>query len=146
MSAQRNFAIDLIEHLVRILGALHGREHIPRSDCADPNLRRQFQRHRSRQLNHTCFGRIVIGVVRVAHDSIGGGCLQNHAAAPLPHMTCRGLRDVEHAREVYGDDLVPFFGCDVKKIVADADAGIVDDDVHAAQDAHRIGKRRLHLL
>ena len=67
---------------------------------------------------------------------------------PLPrfhHVTCSGLRYVEDAGEIYSDHLVPFFGSDIEEVVADADAGVVDEDVDSVHDADRVGQRGFHL-
>src|SRR5579864_4729599 len=50
---QRNLLIHFLQHRVRIFPALHRRQHVSRSHGAHPHLRRQLQRHRPRQLNHS---------------------------------------------------------------------------------------------
>ena len=138
--------VDFLEHFVGVLGALHGSEHISRRNRADANLGRQLQSHRARQLDHTGLRSIVIGIEGVSHDAVGRSGLQNHAAFSLPHVLGRSLSHVEDAGQVNGDDLVPFFGRDVEKIVPDADASIVDKHIHPAHEPNRIFQRRLHLL
>ena len=76
--------------------------------------------------------------------------MQNHSAAALgrktlPHVARGGLRYVEDAGEIHGDDLVPFFGSDFEEAVADADAGVVDEHIDAAHGADRFGERGFYL-
>src|SRR5437868_15178282 len=42
MPPKRNFAVYLLQHLVGVLGALHGRQHVPGRDRAHPNLGSQL--------------------------------------------------------------------------------------------------------
>ena len=57
-----------------------------------------------------------------------------------------GLRHIKNSSQIDRDDFVPFFGSDIEKVMADADAGIVDQNVHAAHQADSLGKGGLHLL
>ena len=129
---------------------MHGGQHVSRSDGAYANFGREFERHALGEFDHPRLRCVVIGVVGVAHDAVGGGSLQNHSAARLDrktfhHVASRGLGNIEDAREIYGDHLIPFFGSDVKEVVTDADAGIVDEHVDSVHHADRISKRGFHL-
>ena len=64
----------------------------------------------------------------------------------LPHVAGRRLRHVKHARQIHRDDFVPFFGSDLEKVMANADAGIVDQHIDSAHDANRLVECGLHLL
>ena len=90
------------------------------------------------------FRRVVVGVVRVADDAVGGCHVQDDAAVVRHHVARGRLRDVEDAAQVHGQHPVPFLGRDVEKVVTNADAGIVDDDVEAAQADDHITDRMLY--
>ncbi len=57
-----------------------------------------------------------------------------------------GLRHIEDSREIYRDHLVPLFGSDVEKVVANANAGVVDEDIDRAHCADRLGESGFDLL
>ncbi len=61
------------------------------------------------------------------------------------HVARRGLRHMEDAGQVHGENPVPFFRRDVEKLVANADAGVVDDDVQPIQRDNDIAESVLHL-
>ena len=108
-------------------------------------LRGQFQRHRTRQLDDSRFGCVVVRVEGMAHDAVGGGGIENDAAAVLRHVARRGLRHMEDAGQVYGENPLPFFRRDVEKLVTNADARVVDDDVQPIQRDNDIAESLLHL-
>ena len=68
----------------------------------------------------------------MADNAVGRRHVENDAAGVRHHVARRGLRDVEDAGEVHGQDAIPVFRRDVEKVVANADAGVVDDDIEAA--------------
>src|SRR6266850_6802773 len=146
MAAQRDLAIDFFQHCIGVLCALHGREHISRSDRADPDLRGQLECHGFREFNHSGLGRVVVSVIWIAHDAVSRGGLQDHSATPLPHMPGRSLGYVEDAGEIDGKSPVPLFGSDVEEVVADAYAGVVDEDVNCAHEPYGFAEGRLDLL
>ena len=91
-------------------------------------------------------GGVVVGIVGIAHDAIGGSGIQDHSAVVFHHVAGRGLRDIENAGQVHGKHPAPLLGRDVEKLVTNADAGIVDDDIHSAQIAHNGGEGMLDFL
>jgi len=118
MTPEWNFLVHLFEHAVSVFGALHRCEDVSGCDGAHANFGSAFEGHGSRQLDYSGFGGVVVGVVGIAHDAIGGGGLQNHSAAALDrvifhHVAGGGLRHLEHAGEIHGDHLLPLFGSDV---------------------------------
>jgi len=133
MPPQWNLAIDFFQHRIGVFGALHGREHVTWGYGTHSYLGREFQSHGSSQLNHSCLGRIVIGLVGLADNSIGRSGLQNDSTVVFPHMPCSCLGHVEDAGQVHCDDFVPLSGSDFKKIVANADARIVDQRIDLAE-------------
>src|SRR4029077_18975593 len=119
-------------------------------DGAHANLGRELDRHGAGEFDDSGFGGVVVGVIGISHDAVGGGGLQDDTAASLdreklPHVTRRGLRYVEHAGEIDGNHFVPFFGSDVEEVVADADTGVVDEDIDCAHHANRFGECSFHL-
>src|SRR6202041_3659545 len=120
----------LFEHGVSVFGALHGREHVSGSHGAHANLGSEFERHGARQLDYSGFGGVVVGVVGIAHDAIGGCGLQNHTTAAFDrvvfHHVARGrLGDIENAGQIYGDHLVPFFGRVARGLFGEAENSVV---------------------
>src|SRR5271165_6352610 len=63
----------------------------------------------------------------------------------LHHVASGGLRHVENASQVHGKNRVPLFRGDVEKLVANADACVVDDHVQAAELAYNRSEGLLHL-
>src|SRR5580704_3153929 len=61
-------------------------------------------------------------------------------------MARGGLRHVEDSGEIYSDHFVPFFRSDVEEVVADADAGIVDEDIDSAHRADCAGEGSFDML
>ena len=113
MAAERNLLAYFFEHRVAVLRALHGGEHVSRRNGADPHLWSEFERHGTREFDDSGFGRVVVGVVGISHDPVGGCGLQDDAAAALPHVARCSLGDVENAGQVDGEHLLPFFRRDV---------------------------------
>ena len=72
--------------------------------------------------------------------------MDDHAAPLLPHVSGGGLSHVENAGQVYRHHLVPFSRRDVEKVMADANACIVDQHIHCTHHADCLGKCRLDLL
>src|SRR5581483_7962756 len=89
-------------------------------------------------LDHSGFGGVVVGVVWVTHDAVGGSSLQNYSPMVLHHVARSGLRHVENTSEVDGNYFVPLFGRDIEKIMANADTGVIDQDIDAAHDSYSI--------
>ena len=63
--------------------------------------------------------------------------------ALLHHAPRRGLRAQERAGQVDLDHALPFVEREVQGALVDADAGIVDEDVHSAELAHAVRDQRL---
>src|ERR1700730_1520359 len=146
VSLQGNFTVHFIEHRVSIFRTLHGSEHVSGGYGAYSNPGRQFEGYRAGEFDHSRFSGVVIGVVRISHDPVGRGGLQDHAAAVLPHVAGGDLDHVKHTREGHGNHFVPFFGGDVEEVVANADACVLDEYVDAAHQAHSFGKSGAHLI
>src|SRR5579863_5644535 len=146
MATKRNLVVDFCKHCIGVLRALHGRKYVAWSNGTDPDFRGELKCHCLGQFDYSGFCGIVVGIIRLADDAIGGCSLQNHSAATLPHVACRSLGDVENSGEIDGENTVPLSGSDVEKVVANADACVVDEDVDASHDANRVGERRLNLL
>src|SRR5208282_704871 len=144
---------------------LHRRQHVSRSHRAHPHPRRQLQRHRPRQLNHSRLGRVVVRVIRISHHPISRRRLQNHSRTgrnrgrltrgrltrrtltrePFPHVPRRRLRHIKHACQIHRQHPLPLLRSDVQKPVPNADPRIVDHHIHAIHQPNRLRKRRLHL-
>src|SRR6266849_6268655 len=146
VAAERNFLVHLFAHLVGVLGALHGCQDVTGRDRAHADFGSEFERHRFRQFDHAGFGRVVVCVVGIAHHAVGRRCLQNYAATALHHVPGGRLRYVEDAGEVHGDHFVPLFWGNVEKVVTNADAGVVDENVDPAHNASGFREGCLHLL
>ncbi len=146
MAAERNLEIDFLEHSVAVLGALHGSQNVAGGDGADSDFRGEFEGHRLGEFDHACLGGVVIRIEGLPDEAVGGGGLENHAAAPLPHVARGGLGHVENSGQVHGEDAVPFVGGDVDEIVSDGDAGVVDEHVDRTHEADGFGKGTLDLV
>ncbi len=128
-------AVDLRQHLGRVFGLLHRREHVAGADGVDAHAGRPLEGQRLRQGHEPGFGGVVVGVVAIADERVGGGRVEDHAAARLEHQAAGRLRRPEGAAEVGGDDLVPLLRRDVERRVAHAHAGVVDQHVEVADSS-----------
>src|ERR1700733_28340 len=146
VAAKGDFLVDRFEHSVGVFGALHGGQDVSGGDGVDSYFGREFEGHGFGEFDDCGFGGVVVGVKRVADDAVGGGGLEDDAAALLDHVAGGGLGDVENAGQVDGDYFVPFIGRDVEEIVADADAGVVDEDVDSAHRVGGLGEGVLYLI
>ena len=75
-----------------------------------------------------------------------GGGVKNHTRALIHHVSRGGLCHVEDPLEVDAQYLVPFFWRDIKEVVTDADAGVVDQHVDRSHAINRRGKCSLYLF
>src|SRR6266852_5409988 len=146
VAAERNFLVHLFEHLVGVLGALHGCQDVTRGDRAYADFGSEFEGHGFRQRNYAGLGGVVVRVIGIAHHAVGRRCLENYAASALHHVARCCLGNVKNAGEVHGDHFVPLFRRDVEKVVTDADAGIVNQNIHCAHQASSFREGRLYLL
>jgi hypothetical protein len=132
MTPERDAPVDLIEHLLRVLRLLHGREHVPRADGVDADRGRPLQGERLGEGHESRLGGVVVGVIAVADQCVGGCRVEDHAAAAQEHAARGRLGYPEGAAQVGGDDLLPLVGGDVDCRAADAHAGVVDQHVQVA--------------
>ena len=145
VAAQGDLAVDFFEHGIGVFGALHGCQDIAGRDGADSYLGGEFEGHGFCEFDDSCLGGVVIRIKRLPYEPIGRGGLQDHAAAALPHVTRGGLGHVEESGQVHRESAVPFIGSDVEELVADGDAGVIDEDVDPAHEVDGFRERSLDL-
>ena len=80
------------------------------------------------------------------HQPVGRGDVDDAAEALLLHVRQRGGGAVEHGRQVQRDDGVPLLDREVLDRRGVLDAGVVDQDVDAAELAHRVVDQAAHGL
>src|SRR5437764_6713863 len=110
--AERDLRVGRAQHLRRVLGLLHRREHVAGADVVDVNLRRELERHRPRERDHAGLGGVVVGVQRVPDEPVRRGRDQDRAAVGFrsDHPPRRLLGAVERPVEVDGEDAPPLVG------------------------------------
>jgi hypothetical protein len=73
-------------------------------------------------------------IMPISHDAVGGAHVQDDSTVMLQHVPGHRLGHIEDAIEVHPDDLLPLLPGDVQEVVANADPGVVDQDVDSAHD------------
>jgi hypothetical protein len=97
-SGQGYFIFISLAHFHGVFSFLHGCHNEARADSIDTNRRRQFQRHRTRQLDHTCLGCIVISIIVITCEAIRRTHVDDHTAVTGQH---RGLLcNIKHTAEI----------------------------------------------
>jgi hypothetical protein len=93
-------------------------------------------RHGLGQQHNTALGGAVGDRPVTPHDTPAGTVVDDHAPALRDHGGQRGLRHQEGAFQVDINLLVPFFLGALERVVRVEDAGVVEEDVEAAECAH----------
>ena len=134
------------EHLLSVLGFLHGSEDIAGAYAVHSNGRSEFESHALGQQDDSGLGRVVIGVPAVPLRAVGRGGHQDDAALLLHHAARGFARAEEHAVEVDIDDFFPLLIRDVHEVGPDADAGVRDKDVDTAELRVHFFEGALHIF
>jgi hypothetical protein len=86
-----------------------------------------------READDAGLGRSVVRLAEVAHLADDRGHVDDAAAAALDEVREGGVRAVEDAAEVGGDDLLPLLDGHAADGAVAVDAGVVDEDVEPAE-------------
>ena len=103
------------------------------------------ERHHARQLVDAALARVVAGDAGDRGDAVDRAHVDDRAAAGRRHLARDRLADEERALEVDVDDGVPVGLGDVEELGGAKDAGVVDEDVDAAEGGDAGGERRVDL-
>ena len=108
--------------------------HAARHDGADANVVvAQVEHHRLGEAGQAELGGVVGGPAGERVFPRKASDVQDEPAAPLPHAGGGQSREVERAAQVRGDDLVPGLRSQFVDRTEVAHAGVVHQNVHAAQ-------------
>src|SRR5437588_3330769 len=107
---ERDPLVDRAQHLRRVLGLLHRREHVARAHAVHAHRGRELERQRPRQRDDARLRRVVVRVQRVPNERVRRRRHEDHAAVPGDHPPRRLLRTCEDAVEVHGEDAPPVLG------------------------------------
>jgi len=122
------------------------RQHPARADRVDGEAGlRGLQRHRLGQADDAVLGGHVSRLLRGRHQPVRRRDVDDAPPVLALHARHREPRGMERRRQVDGDDGVPALGREVFYVGHVLDAGIVDEDVHAAEFGIGVGEHRLDL-